>query len=123
MNRTSSSRFAKIVASVLIALSLTGCVGNPILNEPAQSHMRASGINSLLAVWGIPLNDGNGPRSLGDVSDDILDYLSANASGSGELTKDDIRTSLQPGNTLNSIVYRLYNSQEAIDAVVDRWLS
>lgn len=123
MNRTSSSRVAMMVASFLIAVSLTGCVGNPILNEPAQSHMRASGINSLLAVWGIPLNDGNGPRSLGDVSDDILDYLSANASGSGELTKDDIRTSLQPGNSLNSIVYRLYNSQEAIDAVVDRWLS
>ena len=123
MNRTISSRIAAAVSTILISLTLTGCVGNPILNEPAQSHMRASGINSLLAVWGIPLDDGNGPRSLGDVSDDILDYLSANASGSGELTKDDIRASLQPGNSLNSIVYRLFNSQEAIDAVVDRWLS
>ena len=123
MVKLNSKTFVKAVASILIAFSLTGCLGNPIFNEPAQNHMRASGINSLLAVWGIPLNDELGPRSLGDVSDDILEYLSANASGSGELTKDDLRVSLQPGNALNSIVYRLFNSQEVIDAVVDRWLS
>ena len=85
--------------------------------------MLASGINSLLAVWGIPLNDENGPRTLGDVSDDILYYLNANAGGSGDITQDDLLLSLQPGNALHSMVNRLFVSQDVIDAVVERWLS
>jgi len=97
--------------------------GNSIFEQPAQSYLLASGINSLLAVWGIPLSDQSGPRSLGDVSDDILIYLNSNAAGSGDITKNDLLTSLQPGNALNSIVYQLFTSQEVIDAVVDRWLS
>ena len=96
---------------------------NSIFDQPAQSYMLASGINSLLAVWGIPLNDENGPRTLGDVSDDILYYLNANAGGSGDITQDDLLLSLQPGNSLNSMVYRLFISEEVISAVVDRWLS
>jgi hypothetical protein len=94
-----------------------------IFDQPAQSYMLASGINSLLAVWGIPLDDENGPRTLGDVSDDILYYLNANAGGSGDITQDDLLLSLQPGNSLNSMVYRLFVSEEVISAVVDRWLS
>ena len=97
--------------------------GNSIFDQPAQSYLLASGINSLLAVWGIPLNDQNGPRTLGAVSDDILIYLNDNAGGSGDLTKNDLLTSLQPGNALNSMVYRLFNSEEVIDEVVNRWLS
>lgn len=96
---------------------------NSIFDQPAQSYMLASGINSLLAVWGIPLNDENGPRTLGAVSDDILVYLNSNASGAGDITQDDLLNSLQPGNALNSMVYRLFVSQEVIDAVVERWLS
>jgi hypothetical protein len=94
-----------------------------IFDEPAQSFLLASGINSLLAVWGIPLNDGNGSRTLGAVSDDILAYLNANAGGSGDLTKNDLLTSLQPGNSLNSMVNRLFTNEEVINAVIDRWLS
>ena len=94
-----------------------------IFDEPAQSYMLASGINSLLAVWGIPLNDENGPRTLGDVSDDILYYLNANAGGSGDITQDDLLLSLQPGNALHSMVNRLFVNQDVIDAVVERWLS
>lgn len=94
-----------------------------IFHQPAQSYLLASGINSLLAVWGIPLNDQNGSRTLGAVSDDILNYLNSNAGGSGDLTKNDLLTSLQPGNSLNSMVYRLFTTQEVIDEVVNRWLS
>jgi hypothetical protein len=94
-----------------------------LFDQPAQNYLLASGINSLLAVWGIPLNDLNGPRTLGAVSDDILGYLNANAGGIGDLTRDDLLTSLQPGNSLNSMVYRLFSSEEVIDAVVERWLS
>ena len=94
-----------------------------IFDQPAQEYLLASGINSLLAVWGIPLNDEDGPRTLGAVSDDILDYLNANAAGSGDLTKADLLLALQPGNSLNSMVYRLFDNQEVIDAVVERWLS
>jgi hypothetical protein len=94
-----------------------------IFDQPAQKYLLASGINSLLAVWGIPLSDEDGPRTLGAVSDDILDYLNANAAGSGDLTKADLLVALQPGNSLNSMVYRLFDNQEVIDAVVERWLS
>jgi len=94
-----------------------------IFDQPAQEYLLASGINSLLAVWGIPLSDEDGPRTLGAVSDDILDYLNANAAGSGDLTKADLLLALQPGNSLNSMVYRLFDNQEVIDAVVERWLS
>ena len=94
-----------------------------IFDQPAQKYLLASGINSLLAVWGIPLSDENGPRTLGAVSDDILYYLNANAAGSGDLTKADLLVALQPGNSLNSMVYRLFDNQEVIDAVVERWLS
>ena len=94
-----------------------------IFDQPAQEFLLASGINSLLAVWGIPLSDEDGPRTLGDVSDDILDYLNANAAGSGDLTKADLLVALQPGNSLNSMVYRLFDNEEVIDAVVERWLS
>jgi len=94
-----------------------------IFDQPAQEYLLASGINSLLAVWGIPLSDEDGPRTLGAVSDDILDYLNANAAGSGDLTKADLLVALQPGNSLNSMVYRLFDNQEVIDAVVERWLS
>ena len=96
---------------------------NSIFDRPAQEYLLASGINSLLAVWGIPLNDQSGPRTLGAVSDDILIYLNSNAGGSGDLTKNDLLISLQPGNTLNSLVYRLFTTQEVIDSVVNRWLS
>jgi len=94
-----------------------------IFDQPAQEFLLASGINSLLAVWGIPLSDEDGPRTLGAVSDDILDYLNANAAGSGDLTKADLLVALQPGNSLNSMVYRLFDNEEVIDAVVERWLS
>lgn len=94
-----------------------------IFDEPAQKYLLASGINSLLAVWGIPLSDENGPRTLGAVSDDILYYLNANAAGSGDLTQADLLASLQPGNSLNSMIYRLFDNQAVIDAVVERWLS
>ena len=94
-----------------------------IFDEPAQKYLLASGINSLLAVWGIPLSDENGPRTLGAVSDDILYYLNANAAGSGDLTQADLLASLQPGNSLNSMINRLFDNQVVIDAVVERWLS
>jgi hypothetical protein len=94
-----------------------------IFDRPAQQYLLASGVNSLLAVWGIPLNDDDGPRTLGAVSDDILDYLNANAAGSGDLTQADLLASLQPGNSLHSMIYRLFDEQDVIDAVIQRWLS
>ena len=94
-----------------------------IFDQPAQDYLLASGINSLLAVWGISLNDSSGPKTLGEVSDEILEYLNANAAGAGDLTQEDLLLSLQPGNSLNSMVYRLFENQAVIDAVVARWLS
>jgi len=94
-----------------------------IFDQPAQDYLLASGINSLLAVWGILLNDSSGPKTLGEVSDEILEYLNANAAGAGDLTQEDLLLSLQPGNSLNSMVYRLFENQAVIDAVVARWLS
>ncbi len=94
-----------------------------LFDQPAQEYLLASGINTLLAVWGIPVNDSNGPRTLGEVSDDILEYLNANASGAGDITQEDLLIALQPGNSVNSMIYRLFDDQEVIDAVVQRWLS
>lgn len=94
-----------------------------IFDRPAQQFLRPSGINSLIAVWNIPLNDGNGPRSLGEVSDDILIYLNSNARTSGEPTRSDLLISLQPGNSLHSITSRLFTSDDVIKQVTQRWLS
>jgi ubiquinone biosynthesis protein COQ9 len=94
-----------------------------IFDKPAQQFLRPSGINSLIAVWNIPLNDGSGPRSLGEVSDDILIYLNANARTSGEPTRSDLLISLQPGNSLHSITSRLFTSDNVIKLVTQRWLS
>ncbi len=94
-----------------------------IFDKPAQQFLRPSGINSLISVWGIPLNDENGPRSLGEVSDEILTYLNANSRSAGEPTKTDLLISLQPGNSLHSITSRLFISNEVTRLVSQRWLS
>ena len=100
-----------------------GTSTNSIFDKPAQGYLLPSGINSLLAVWGIPLNDDSGPRNLGEVSDDIIDYLNSNSRNPAGPTKDQLLISLQPGNSVHSMVHRLFIDSDVIDAVVNRWLT
>lgn len=107
-----------------IAGTSSGDQSSNIFDKPAQSYMIPSGINGTIAIWGISLDNENGPRTLGEVSDDILNYLKASADRSGgPVTKDDLLISLQPGNSLNSVVNRLFISADVIDAVTKRWMS
>jgi hypothetical protein len=95
-------------------------VGSPVMNQSAQSVMSPSGINSTIGTWGISLSDSSGPRSLGDVVEDMWYYLNANASGSGDITKEDMEIALQPGNSVYNILQRLFVDQQTIDAVAAR---
>ena len=94
--------------------------GSSVMNQPAQSVMSPSGINSTIATWGISLNDSSGPRSLGDVVEDMWNYLNANASGSGDITKNDMEIALQPGNSVYNILQTLFVDQQTIDDVASR---
>ena len=110
-----------ISQSVYPKLSSVGIdFGSSVMNQPAQSVMSPSGINSTIATWGISLNDSSGPRSLGDVVEDMWNYLNANASGSGDITKNDMEIALQPGNSVYNILQTLFVDQQTIDDVAAR---
>lgn len=116
------SRILSSLTSIFAILLLAGCTSasSSILNESADSVINVSGYNSTIANWGISLTDSSGPKELKIVVDQMWSYLNNHASGSGPLTKDDMRISLQPGNSVYSILNQLFDSQEAIDAVAQR---
>ena len=91
-----------------------------LFDEPAQSFMRPSGINTTIGAWGIPLSDASGPRSLGDVVEDMWYYLKESSYDSDDITKDEMQIALQPGNSVHNIVHSLFVEQRIIDAVSTR---
>lgn len=86
-------------------------------DQPAQELMNPWGINSTIGSWGIYLEDSSGPRSLGNVVEDMWYYLNANATGSGDITKEDMEIALQPGNSVYNILQTLFVDQSTINEV------
>jgi hypothetical protein len=92
-------------------------VSDEFFDQPAQQLMNPWGINTTIGSWGISLEDSYGPRTLGDIVQDMWYYLNANASGSGNITKEDMEIALQPGNSVYNILQTLFVDQSTIDEV------
>jgi ribosomal protein L40E len=74
---------------------------------------------TLSQVWGISLNDENGPISLGDLADLTFLYSLRTVSNPNP---SDIEIAFQPGNSMYSFFTRLLNDERALIAVEQRWI-
>ena len=122
-----SDWWVKLLSVFTIILGVSSCSAssfdNSILNEPAAKYFRPGEAQlTVTQLWGIPLSDASGPRSLKEVTEEIFYYLEK-ASGGAPITVGDIETGFLPGNTLNSIFSRLVNDQRAFDAIYSYMLS
>jgi hypothetical protein len=96
--------------------------GNSALSQPAANYiMPGDAAITLQQVWGVELNGSGGPVTLRDMADQAFDYNSYVVGGG--ITKSDVEIAFQPGNSMYSFFNRLLNSQQAIDAVKEQWLS
>jgi hypothetical protein len=96
--------------------------GNGALNQPAVDFIMPGDASiTLQQVWGVELNGSSGPVTLRDMADQAFDYNSYVVGGG--ITKSDVEIAFQPGNSMHSFFNRLLNSQQAIDAVKEQWLS
>lgn len=74
---------------------------------------------TLSQVWGVNLNDENGPISLGDLADATFLYSLRTVSNPNP---DDIKIAFQPGNSMHSFFTRLLNDERALLAIEQRWI-
>ncbi len=90
-----------------------------ILDEYAYQFVnRGEALVTLQNLWGVALSDSGGYITLRELADNSFNYLQASVGGN--LTKENIRVSFQPGNTLNSFFSRLLNNPDAYFAVLER---
>lgn len=89
--------------------------------EAAQFFVPGDALITLTQVWGISLNDSNGPRILRDVIDDIYLYLSDASPGNN--TKENMRIAFQPGNSLHAFFTRLVDNERAYNAIARRLIN
>ena len=77
------------------------------LNSPAASHFnRGEAFVTVTQVWGIPMDDENGPRKLTYVLIDMYEYLQ-DSTGGTPITVQEVERAFLPGRSLHSIFTRL----------------
>jgi len=77
------------------------------LTSPAVSHFnRGEAFVTVTKVWGIPMDDENGPRTLVSVIIDMYEYLQDSTGGS-PITVQEVERAFLPGRSLHSIFNRL----------------
>jgi hypothetical protein len=89
------------------------------LNEPAADYfIPGSALTTLQQLWGISLNGASGPKTFGQVADEIYIYL--NRSVGGNLSASDLEISFQYGNSMQVFFSRLIDNVWAYQAMKDR---
>jgi len=98
-------------------------IGNSILNQPASNYVQTGeALLTIENVWGISLSNQSGEITLGELTDQMFNYLQ-NSTGGGAITKDQMSIALEPGNSVHSILHRLFVDPAAISAVQNRLLA
>ena len=111
-----------LISAVSGGNSALNIFGNGALNRPAVDYiMPGEASQTLQQVWGVDLNTSSGPVTLQEMADQAFNYTSRSVGGG--ITKSEVEIAFQPGNSMYSFFNRLLNSQDAIDAVRDRWIS
>ena len=89
------------------------------LNQPAADYfIPGSALTTLQQLWGISLNGASGPKTFGQVADEI--YLYLNRSVGGNLSANDLEISFQYGNSMQVFFSRLIENVWAYQAMKDR---
>ena len=90
-----------------------------ILNQPAADYfIPGSALVTLQQVWGVRLNGASGPKTFGQVADEIYIYLSRSVGGN--LSANDLEISFQFGNSMQVFFSRLIDNVWAYQAMKDR---
>lgn len=111
-----------IISYVAGGNSTLNVFSNYALSRPAVEYVvPGEASQTLQQVWGVELNGAGGPVSLLDMADQAFYYISSSVGGG--VTKSDVEIAFQPGNSMHSFFNRLLNSQNAINAVKERWLA
>lgn len=93
--------------------------GSSIMDQPAADFFNSgSALVTLNQVWRISLNGTNGPKSLGEVTDEIYLYL-GRALGR-RANEQDITVGFQPGNSMFTFFNRLVNDRDAYESIKER---
>jgi hypothetical protein len=92
------------------------------LNSPAESFFNpGEAYITVTRVWGIPMDDENGPRPLVKVIVDMYEYLQ-NTTGGSPITEAEVERAFLPGRSLNSIFSRLVSDPFIYDLIYESFL-
>jgi hypothetical protein len=90
-----------------------------VLDKPAADFfVPGTALVTLQQVWGIRLNNDNGPKSLRLVTDEMYKYLCRSIGD--KVSQSDLEISFQPGNSMNSFFSRLILNTEVYQVVKNR---
>lgn len=133
LNENSSTRSVWGIVGIVLAVlfiiiyfgggnSSSNILGSNALSKPAVEYIvPGEAAQTLQQVWGVELNDADGPVSLLEMADQAFSYISGSVGGG--VTKSDVEISFQPGNSMHTFFNRLLNSSNAVKAVKERWLA
>lgn len=92
------------------------------LNSPAESFFNpGEAYITVTRVWGISMDDENGPRPLSRVIIDMYEYLQ-NTTGGSPITEAEVERAFLPGRSLNSIFSRLVSDPFIYDVIYESFL-
>jgi hypothetical protein len=90
-----------------------------VLDKPAANFfVPGTALVTLQQVWGISLNDANGPKNLRNVTDEIYLYLCRSVGR--KVSQTDLEISFQPGNSMYSFFTRLIDNVAVYQVVKNR---
>lgn len=92
---------------------------NSILDQPAANFfITGTSLATLQQVWGININGSSGPKTLGQVADEIYVYLCRSVGRN--VTASELEIGFQTGNSMQSFFSRLIDNVWAYQAMKDR---
>jgi hypothetical protein len=133
----------RFLSPLLIAALLVGCSSDYVgglaennqaeVNEevnPTSAALRSPAVSyfnggeafvTITNVWGIPMDDENGPRTLAQVIVDMYEYLQDSTGGS-PITVQEVDRAFLPGRSLHSIFNRLVSDPWIYDLIYEAFL-
>jgi hypothetical protein len=108
-----------IVSKKIATSTPTANPQDVILNQPAANFfIPGTALVTLQQVWGVNINSASGPKTLGQVADEIYLYLCRTVGG--KVTQSDLEIGFQYGNSMQSFFSRLIDNVWAYQAMKDR---
>jgi hypothetical protein len=108
-----------VISKKAISSEPTANPQDVILNQPAANFLiPGTALVTLQQVWGVNINSASGPKTLGQVADEIYLYLCRTVGG--KVTQSDLEIGFQYGNSMQSFFSRLIDNVWAYQAMKDR---